>query len=1208
LCTFVALLMLWPNPALGSAGGHGLVAPAASPTPPTASGGVSTGPSPGPAANTAATKAEGEASEARIVEREELRAQGRIKSTLQAKSGVPPFWIKREYDTHTTRAIAFPPLFYDRKPKEGAPQKLLHMDLSLTFGWYDKRKSKRRWINPAVLFFGAFDEHQSSWAALPLLMGYKRTGDKYNFGAFPLVWAWGNKTTKNLLVAPLHFQSKSEEHFQGVSGLLFWYGRRFTNDRDPGNDRRHFVAFPLYWQMQRGPKTFAASPLYIGGRNRDTGLVHRTFIPIVHWSSHEGGHHTELWSALWIRRKDKIRDRNDWALPPLLAFDSQVRGKRYSSYTPLVWRFGDRRRGSETWAVGPVGWHKDKQQRNHWLAPIYWHFEDSRSQSKAGMFLPLAFWQKNPKQTRVHTLLGYGRGGAQGAGFGIHPLLTYAGRKGDKEHLVALGGLFWGGRNKSEQSSTWGVGPVAYRSKRVGGGAFGIPPLLTFAGKKPELAYQVVTPLFVHVNSKRAGKEHNSFVVGPAYASRRPDGWAAGFAPLYFGQKSKTKNYGVLPLAATWWTANPETGEKSFISPFAVRSTGPGRSTLGVLGLAWDVQRQDAKGKTERHSTLFPLYYRRQKGERSFWVSPLGGGGKHPGGGGWVAGPVYGYKNAQRGKRGYGLAPLFFQTHRDDGGMTTAISGLYMRDRRPQQDIDMWTPLLWRTTVRGDKARKGFMLIPLYFRQRQPGGYDVDAGLGWYWGRNETRRTHTLLAGPFYRHQSRKSVNTGLFPVSWWHDSETRRRMVVLPLIYHQEDKSTGKRTTLAIPLWFDRRLQNGRRTWMAFPFVFGRKGKNDFSRFSVAPPGFFDIHRLRKNTRFTGYVPLLFRYQKCGFQLGDDDACRYTLWGSFPLFMYGKDGLGRKTHSALGLYWFDKDAGGKKLFTLLGGYEYRPDERTRWYGGPLYRDITKTHETTAFFPLYFHKKSRTSSQRLLLVAPPLFLRNKKDDRSWWAAGLVTWQFRTPAKVTTVVLPPVFGHQHAYKERRLTWLAPLFVSDNNFGNDERWFSLPPALYVQHRKGERRQVIQFPFVWHFGSRDRHTTVGVPMWWDVRRPGKRTQVVPGLYFSRLKGGKTTKIYGPLLGWSTKTATSRGWSALFGLFGGGNIDGQRYMHIFGAKIRLKKRGKAKAEEDEASDTDAPSARQLRKAKRTVLRRERKALRRGRQQVRLSPGSARF
>src|SRR5690606_30385124 len=202
-----------------------------------------------------------------------------------------------DFDTHTTKGIGFPPLFIHRKPKEGYPQKFVHADLSLTFGWYDKRKSKRRWMNPAALFFGAFDEHQSSWAAVPLLMGYQRVGEKYNFGAFPLVWAWGGRANKNLLVVPFHFQNKTPDSFQGVSALLFWYGKRNIDDGDISNDKKHFIGFPLFWRFVRGTRSLSVSPLYIGGRDRERGFRHHTVLPLFHWQSAEAGNRTELWTA-----------------------------------------------------------------------------------------------------------------------------------------------------------------------------------------------------------------------------------------------------------------------------------------------------------------------------------------------------------------------------------------------------------------------------------------------------------------------------------------------------------------------------------------------------------------------------------------------------------------------------------------------------------------------------------------------------------------------------------------------------------------------------------------------------------------------------------------------------------------------------------------------------------------------------------------------
>jgi hypothetical protein len=490
-------------------------------------------------------------------------------------------------------------------------------------------------------------------------------------------------------------------------------------------------------------------------------------------------------------------------------------------------------------------------------------------------------------------------------------------------------------------------------------------------------------------------------------------------------------------------------------------------------------------------------------------------------------------------------------------GSTTLVLPLLLRDRRPERDLDVWTPLVWRSAVRDERPRRGLAVVPLYFRQRQPGGVDVDAGLPWFYSRDARRRTHTMILGPFFHRLSRKDLHTGVAPLMWWTDSQEERRLIALPAIFHQEDKKTAKRTTLAIPLWFDRRQANGRRTWAAFPFVFGRKGQYDFTRLSVAPPGFFDLFRLAKNYRFTGFVPLFFRYRKCGYRMGDEDGCEYTVWGSFPLFLGGRNGKGRVTHGAMGVYYWDRDPGGRRLFTWLAGGAYRPKERLMWYALTAFSDTTKTHSTSGFLPVFFHRRhrDRAKDRSTTLVLPPLYIGQHKGDRRWFQTALLVWHARRPHKVTTVVLPPLFGHQHAWAERRLTWLAPIFLHDDQRGHDKATTLLPPLLVVRHRNADKLTAVQFPLVWHFVRGGDLTTVGVPLWYDVRRGTNRTQILPAIYAHRRTALRDLHVLGPgLAWWSVGRGLHRGdrmWRALLGLFGGGVEGGQRYVALFGAKI---------------------------------------------------------
>src|SRR5690606_16410890 len=182
-----------------------------------------------------------------------------------------------------------------------------------------------------------------------------------------------------------------------------------------------------------------------------------------------------------------------------------------------------------------------------------------------------------------------------------------------------------------------------------------------------------------------------------------------------------------------------------------------------------------------------PLYYRRQRGEQSLHLSPLGGAWRGPDRSAWVASLAYGFErpstepdSAGIMRKGGGFAPLFHHEIRRDAsaqtvGATTTLFPLFLRDRRPERDLDIWTPLIWRAKVRGEKPRSNFAIAPLYFHQRQPGGVDVDAGLLFFWSRDRTRRTHTLVAGPFYHRLQRDKLLTGLGPLAYWEDSPKRR-------------------------------------------------------------------------------------------------------------------------------------------------------------------------------------------------------------------------------------------------------------------------------------------------------------------------------------------------------------------------------------------------------------------------------------------------
>ena len=1086
---------------------------------------------------------------------------GAAAPTLVRKAGVPPFWIEREYDTHTTKAIAFPPLFIHRTPKADNPQRFLHIN-PLAYGWYSKETQKRRWFSP-LLFFGAFSERKSVWGAVPLLMGYRRVGEQFNFGQFPIVWYWGTKFVKNLLVAPVHYQQKAPDGFRGVSGLLVWYGHRNLHDADLTNDKRHLVVAPAFWRFSRGLRTFDISPLYVGGENKLRGLRHRAVAPLFLWQSHEFGNRKELWTMPFIRRSDKARRMNAWAVPPALVFSHRGPDRSLLSVTPLFWRGENRLKGSRVTLAGLYGRYQDPRQASTFVAPVWFRFTDRKASATTDLLLPLGFARKTPDRRMVWTILGGGGKTKDGwAAFAL-PVLGAAGRTDAGTRFQGLGGVLWhvdrAATADKPRRNTYVLGPLAYAQRRTGDdGAstrVGIPGLLTFGAFGGERSYQVVTPAFWHFRTNTPERKSRTVVAAGFFHQKveTADGVQhhGGLPPVFLYGAGAQRRYTVIPALLTADVTDVRRQQRLTLSPLYVRSSGPDHRTHGVLGLVWDVKRTN-----ERHSVAFPLYYRRQIADRTLTMTPLGGRYKR----GSDVFTLYGpYARRKVGERdGAGILPLVWWDRRptpQGEARHLVVAPFLIRRRTPTDDLDVFTPLVWRREIRGERARKNLAVVPFYFRQRQPGGVNVDAGIGYFYSRDATRRTHTLIAGPGFHRLSRKGLDAGVVPFYWWHDTAEKRRLLSLPVLVYLRNKTDGSHTTLAPPFWYDRKQANGRRGWGAFPVAFGVRRRHNFTRFSVAPPGYLDIFRLAKNRRFTGHVPLLFRYQKCGFLSDDDPRCRYTVWGSAPLFLYGKDGLGRKTHAAAMLYYWDRSPEGWRLWTPAMGITNRPGKMLAWYAGPVGVRTSQTHRRIMAVPLYYRKQHRLQDSSLTLVAPPLFISRRREDRRFFEAGLVVWQFRQLHKVSTAILPPVFFHSYAYKQRRRYWVAPIFYRDNNTGEDKSLTGITPALYIQRRNGANLDFVQFPLVWHIERGENQGTFGAFAWWDIRVKGRMAQVVPGLFTRLNNAERDLKVIGPGLGWWTKgkgaTEGDLHWRALFGAFGGGREGDRRYRAVFGRKV---------------------------------------------------------
>lgn len=793
------------------------------------------------------------------------------------------------------------------------------------------------------------------------------------------------------------------------------------------------------------------------------------------------------------------------------------------------------------------------------LPPLWFKSEDLRTQSRAQLLFPLAYWSRSPDERAIHTPLASLVRGKNRRLTGVWPLASFSSQRDQDLDRVLLAGTFWQRKRAKNKISHWGLGPLFWKFQRGQQRSWWLPPLLSGLRYGPTSHLQMLTPLLWHSARKVTPQAwQHRVMAGPLYASWGPKSHGLSLAPLWFHHRSQAIDFTVLPLLLSGYRRLARDNSRTFISPFFVQHRTPQVRSTGIAGLFWDIQRKD-----ERHTALFPLFYRYRTPHRTGLFTPIGAT--------WAKGDtqrsLWGPLFGKRTPKGYtwGLFPLWAR-HRSDRSSVDLLAPLWLRARTPNRDLDMFTPLIWRTKVRGPKARSGLAIAPFYFRKREPGGFDVDAGPGFYWSRDQRRRTHTLIAGPFFHRLSRKGLHTGIFPLTWWKDSVDRHHFVALPLIFHTENKRARTHTTVGFPLWFDRQRAPNRRTWLAFPFVLGREFPSYFTRVGIGAPGIIDTFSLKKNRRLTGWLPFFFRYQKCGFQKRDPEGCRYTAYGSFPLFFYGKTKNGdRLAHSALALYYYERNKARRKFFTPLAGIDREPGKRMTWYAGPIYRSVTNDKIRHGIVPFYMHGRDRLVDRQTTLILPPLFISQHKEDRRWFEAGLLAWHFRSQHQVVTLVAPPIFGHQHTYAERKRSWLLPIYWDDHQMGKGSRSSAIFPLLWFRNRNTKGSTAIQFPFWWDFKrGEDRRTRLFLPpLWIDVQRSKHhRTRMIPGLWYHRARRRKDTTVLGPGLAWWThhedpnpndQIPANRDWRVLFGIFGGGRKEGRPYFSLVGKSFWL-------------------------------------------------------
>jgi hypothetical protein len=160
---------------------------------------------------------------------------------------------------------------------------------------------------------------------------------------------------------------------------------------------------------------------------------------------------------------------------------------------------------------------------------------------------------------------------------------------------------------------------------------------------------------------------------------------------------------------------------------------------------------------------------------------------------------------------------------------------------------------------------------------------------------------------------------------------------------------------------------------------------------------------------------------------------------------------------------------------------------------------------------------------------------------------------------------PFWFDVNRYYQERTTVVFPLGYRHYDAEDDTaRWVSLP-SIYVRSRP-EGTDAFAFPLLWHWGGRERSTTVVLPLYWDFKRgPERSSTFFPLVWrFSRpeattwvvlntvVRSGKGRDegtwrvIFVPLFEVSRPRPADLSWDFLGGLVGYSRIGRNRVLRL--------------------------------------------------------------
>ena len=923
-------------------------------------------------------------------------------------------------------------------------------------------------------------------------------------GILPLFWASKRRHSTTAVVPPLlffHHRNNQEQRTDTGFLPLLLYVRKLPQDtlalflglgyyrKTPEKTLGGFVPLVFHSRNKEQSRT-TVLPLFYSGENFVTGERYTTLLPLFLYRRSADKSRLILTPLGGSYRNEPEESTTTVLLvPPVVRRDDPVRSVT-TVLPPLTLWYRNKQTGSSWGYAGPFFYSRDDEGSSEGLVPVYFRVRSRTAQSETHVVPPLLSAFHSSRYLKlgfVGPIYGWSRPDEKASGGGVLPLFSVA--RGPRPHFLLAPPLLIYTGDRAAGRYHFSLGPLFYRWQVKGENAgydAGLFPLL-WLSRHGKRSTQLLLPLFYH--HKEPGSE--TVVVGPVFWNRRcpctvddqSAGVTGGIAPLLFWKRSPQRSYTVL-------------------FPLLFHSRTPERSIVVAGPVFWSREKQ-GEGTLTRGG-LFPLVYYSKTPRETFLVGPLFGMRKTPERQTLVFGPFIEHAtgigtpqqsvsravlplyffHCSPGRRAHVLFPLFMQVQEEKTTFRT-VGLLYYGVRRPELSADVLFPLIWsirgprrNTTVLGplfyhrdDEAQsRAVGLIPLFGYGRDKERTAFISPIGFYHRNHTTEHTRSVFL-LFYADVQKERDDFGLFPLWFASRRGTNRSVFVTPFFYHSSDPARQRSTTVLGPLYF------------------GRRGAATFG-------------------------------------------------GVAPLFYGRNDGDGGYRFMALPLLYFRHKAGTSPenwLLTPLFGFG-QADGGFRAYLGPLYVRSDANVKSFALLPLfYFTRNQRTSAATYMGL--PLFFHTASGGRSLTMVTPLFWQYRTLTKRVSLLFP-LFLDSHTLHSDRLTAfgpLIPLFTrSYNAMANTTTWLFPPILTYVKQRADGYHNVITFPVFFHFGGKERSSTVIFPIFWYLRRPATQfTALLPLFAYSRNEHNTRWLFLPPLLTFARNFANGDRDRVIFPLF---------------------------------------------------------------------------